>query len=55
MTILFSYTTKMFRIAWEILSKGESPYLGLDNTQVALQVCKGRRLDIPESCPTDLG
>ena len=41
-------------IMWEMFNPEETPYKGLSNTQVAANVCTGKRLDIPEPYPEDV-
>ena len=53
----FSPATDVWSFAvvmWEMFNPGETPYKGLSNTQVAANVCTGKRLHIPEPYPEDV-
>ena len=39
---------------WEIFSHGDLPYQGMDNGDVTHWVPRGRRLERPAACPTDM-
>src|SRR5689334_20038542 len=54
---LYSTKTDVYAFgitAWEVITR-LTPYPTLDNVNTILFVTSGRRLDIPEYCPAELG
>ena len=42
-------------LMWELFNPGARPYRSMDNMTVIASVSAGKRLDIPEKCPTKVG
>ena len=41
-------------VLWEILTRGQKPYPGLDNAQVIKFIKKGKRMAAPPKCPSSV-